>query len=212
MFHAEMWGGRDAARAGDEEPTASAERQVELVTTLFRELFQSEQSAVEHPRIEAERLGEVAPARIMGAVSAHAGSMLREIQALAVERELLAVEGGRAVGSAFSTLRQCLGDLFLSHEKSYRGTLLGMRHGIDLVTLLQQVATEGGDVSLAVWCGHWLEERRALVEKAADELAWFAAHPKRAMRPVNDSPIAYGIQALVRGVELVAGRLRARTG
>lgn len=211
MFHTERSGGRDAAPAGDEESQAGAERQDEFVRTLFRELFQSEQSAVEHPRIEAQRLGEVPPARIMCAVSAHADSMLPEIQALAVERELVAVEGGRAVGSAFSALRQCLGDLILSHEKSYRGTILGMRHGIDLVTLLQQVATEGGDVSLAAWCGQWLEERRPLVERAADELAWFAAHPERAMRPVNDSPIAHGIQAAVRGVELVAGRFRART-
>ena len=205
-MHTETSAGSAATRPGHGSPRARAAQQIELVTTLFRELFQSEQSALEHPRVEAQRLGDVPPAAPMYAIAAHAESTLPEIRALAAERELPAVEAGRAFGSAFSTLRQYAADLLLSHEKSYRGTILGARHGIDLVILLEDVATEAEDPLLAAWCGGWLEVRRPLVERAAGELAWFAENPDLAMRPVNDSPLAHGIQAIVRGVELWVGR------
>lgn len=180
----------------------------EVLTNLFRELFQTEQSAVSHPRVEAERLGDVPPAQAMLAVSAHAESALPEIQRLAKERGMVAVEGGKSVGSAFSVLRDSVGDLLLSHEKSYRGTILGMRHGIDLMELIQHVATEQGDLALVAWCRRWIEERRALVDATSRELAWFAMNLDRAVEPVKNSPLAHGIQALVHGVETIAEKLR----
>jgi hypothetical protein len=148
MQHTETTGAR-GARPGNGAPEERARHQIDLVTTLFRELFQTEQSAVDHPRVEAQRLGDVPPAGAMLAIAAHAERMLSEAQALARERDLPAVEGGRVVGSVFSALRQCLGDLMLSHEKSYRGTILGARHGIDLVTLLEHAAAQAGDAPLA---------------------------------------------------------------
>jgi hypothetical protein len=180
----------------------------EVLSNLFRELFQTEQSAVSHPKVEAERLGDVPPARAMLAVSAHAEAALTEIRSLAKERGMVAVEGGKAVGSAFSVLRDSVGDLLLSHEKSYRGTILGMRHGIDLMELIQYLAAEQGDPALAAWCGLWLEQRRALVEATARELSWFAMNLDRAVEPVKNSPLAHGIQAIVHGVEQIAEKLR----
>src|SRR5688500_10627933 len=69
----------------------------EVLTNLFRELFQTEQSAVSHPTVEAERLGDTAPGRAMMAVAAHAESVLREIRELAKDRGMVAVEGGKAI-------------------------------------------------------------------------------------------------------------------
>jgi hypothetical protein len=134
--------------------------------------------------------------------------VLPEIKELAKDRGMVAVEGGKSVGSAFSVLRDSVGDLLLSHEKSYRGTILGMRHGIDLVELIQYMAAEQGDPVLAAWCALWLEQRRALVEATARELAWFAMNLDRAVEPVKNSPLAHGIQALVHGVEQIAEKLR----
>lgn len=198
----------DSEMSGEREKGEPPTKGREVLTNLFRELFQTEQSAVSHPTVEAERLGDVAPAHAMRAVSAHAEAMLPEIRELAKARGMVAVEGGKTVGSAFSVLRDSVGDLLLSHEKSYRGTLLGMRHGIDLVELIQYLAAEQGDPGLAAWCGLWLERRRALVEAAARELSWFAANLDKAVEPVKNSPLAHGIQAIVHGVDQIAEKLR----
>jgi hypothetical protein len=198
----------DNATSGERRRPASDPKGREVLSNLFRELFQTEQSAVSHPRVEAERLGDIPPARAMLAVAAHAESVLPEIKELAKDRGMVAVEGGKSVGSAFSVLRDSVGDLLLSHEKSYRGTILGMRHGIDLVELIQYMAAEQGDPVLAAWCALWLEQRRALVEATARELAWFAMNLDRAVEPVKNSPLAHGIQAIVHGVEQIAEKLR----
>lgn len=178
------------------------------LANLVRELFQTEESAKDHPLIEAQRLGDVPPAEALRAVSAHARRALAELPPLVRRHDLPVSNGGRSVGAAFSAVRDHLADLMLTAERSYRGTLLGMRHGVDLVILIQSVARAEGDVSLANWCGHWLERRRPLVEAAAHELAWFAANPERAHMPAKDNPLAVGLQALVNGFERLAGRLR----
>ena len=49
---------------------------------LVHELFQTEQSAVEHPRIEADRLGDVPPALALREVSVHAARALAELPSL----------------------------------------------------------------------------------------------------------------------------------
>ncbi len=178
------------------------------LANLVRELFQTEQSAKVHPRIEAERLGDVAPSKVLLAIAAHAESALAELPPLVVRHNLPNSTGGKLVGAAFSSLRDHFVDLLLSSEKSYRGTLLGMRHGVDLVELVQYVAREEGDTSLTQWCATWLEKRRPLVEAAAGELAWFAANPDRAREPAKDNPLALGLQALVNGFEQIADRVR----
>lgn len=178
------------------------------LANLVRELFQTEESAKHHPMLEAERLGEVPPAMALRAVAAHARRTLAELPPLVRRHDLPVSNGGRRVGAAFSTIRDRLADLLLTAERSYRGTLLGMRHGVDLVILIQSVARMEGDTSLANWCDHWLERRRPLVEAAAQELAWFAANPARAREPAKDNPLAAGLQALVSGLEQLGARLR----
>lgn len=178
------------------------------LANLVRELFQTEESAKEHPMLEAERLGEVPPAVALRAVAAHARRTLAELPSLVRRHDLPVSNGGRRVGAAFSTIRNRFADLMLTAERSYRGTLLGMRHGVDLVILIQSVARMEGDGGLANWCDHWLERRRPLVEAAAQELAWFAANPARAREPARDTPLAAGLQALISGLEQLGARLR----
>ncbi|KYG10885.1 hypothetical protein BE21_58600 [Sorangium cellulosum] len=194
---------RDESGPQEESPKGRA-----FLANLVRELFQTEHSAKAHPLVEAERLGDVPPAHAMRAVSAHAKAVLSELPSFLGERGLPISAGGSAVGHIFSALRGHLADHLLNAEKSYRGTLLGMRHGIDLVELIQYVATAEGDTQLAAWCARWLSARRPLVEAAAAELAWFAARPARATRAAKDSVVAHLLQGLVNGAELAAQRLR----
>lgn len=178
------------------------------LSILVHELFQTERSAKVHPLVEAERLGDVPPAQVLRAVAAHAELALAELPPLVKRHQLPDSKLGRLVGSTFSALRDRMFDLMLTAEKSYRGTLLGMRHGVDCVALIRYVAREDGDQILAEWCDRWLERRRALVEEAARELAWFAANPDRARAPAKPNPLAVGLQALVQGLERMVGRVR----
>jgi hypothetical protein len=199
--------GAHKAGAPRERRQEQNKEECQFLTNLFRELFQTEQSARKHPRVEATRLGDAPPARAMEAVASHADTVLPELFAMVRERHLPAVEGAKKVGSMFSVLRNRVADLFLSHEKSYRGTLLGLRHGIDLVTLIQFTATSIGDAELAAWCARWMDARRPLVEAAAHELAWFAAHQDRAAEPVKQSAVGRTVQIMVHGVETIAAKL-----
>ena len=181
----------------------------EWLELLVPEMFQTEQSACDHPLVEAERLGDVPPARVLRAVAEHATVALAELTELMMRRDLPVSRGGQTVGAALSKIRDLAIDVLISSEKSYRGTLIGMRHGIDLVELTGAVAREHGDAEFADWCGQWLESRRPLVEAAARELAWFAANPERATDPARlDSPVARGLHAFIRGCQHLAERLR----
>jgi hypothetical protein len=179
----------------------------------MRELFQTEESAVSHPRVEAQRLGESSPpARAMLAVAAHAKEVLAELPRLARDHDLPVSTGGLAVGKAFSIVRDSFADLLLNAEKSYRGTILGMRHGVDLVELMRYLAQEEGDLEIEAWCSEWLARRRPLVEATARELSWFAANPDRAMAPAKGGALARTAQAVVQRVEQLAEKLRHRRG
>jgi hypothetical protein len=82
----------------------------------------------------------------------------------------------------FSNLRQWFADHLIDEERSYRGTLLGMRHGVDLVLLIRHAARVQGDPGLEGWCTTWLTERVPLVDEVAAQLGWFAATPKIALQ------------------------------
>lgn len=183
----------------------------ELLVSLMRELFQTEESAVSHPRVEAERLGESSPpGRAMLAVAAHAEEVLAELPKLARDHDLPVSPGGMAVGKAFSITRDAFADLLLTSEKSYRGTILGMRHGVDLVELMRYLAQEERDVEIEAWCSEWIARRRPLVEAVARELSWFAANPDRATAPAKGGALARTAQAVAQGVEHVAEKLRPK--
>lgn len=164
-----------------QEPVSeSARREQELLVSLTHELFQTEHSAEVHPRREAERLGDIPPAEALRAVSAHAHEVLQELPALAKKHGLPDSFAGQAIGEFFSDMRQLLADRLIEPERSYRGTLLGIRHGVDLVALMRQVARARGNGELAEWCATWLARRQPLVDAVAAQLAWFAQFPDQA--------------------------------
>lgn len=151
-----------------------------LLKSLTHELFQTERSADVHPQREAERLGDIPPAEALRAVSAHAHEVLQELPALAKKHGLPDSFAGQAIGEFFSDMRQLLADRLIEPERSYRGTLLGIRHGVDLVELMRQVARVRGNGELAEWCAGWLAKRQPLVDAVAAQLAWFAQFPDQA--------------------------------
>ena len=159
----------------------------DLLHTLFIELFQTERSADVHSRREAERLGNETPALALREVSAHAKEALVGFSDLAVRRGFSDTRGGVALGSLFSTVRDVLTDHLLDRERSYRGTLLGMRHGVDLVRSIRFIAEASGDAPLEAYCERWLLARTALVDRVAAELAWFARAPERALEGAKGS-------------------------
>lgn len=153
----------------------------ELLSRLVIEVFQTEESAKEHPRKEAERLGETPPGAAMLAVSAHAARALAELGAIAEGLGYHRKEGvGVTIGKTFSLVREAVVDRMLSQEKNYRGTLLGMQHGVDLFVLVEAAARRAGKTQLALFCARWLEERRPLVEAARAQVPWFAEHVDQA--------------------------------
>lgn len=153
----------------------------ELLRNLFVELFQTERSASLHSRREAHRLGDTPPAEALREISRHATAELPALRALAQDHGFPATEAGRSIGKLFSNLRNAIADRALSAERSYRFTLLGLRHGIDLVRMVRALARQNGDWPLIGFCDAWLEARVPLVEEACARLSWFAERPARAL-------------------------------
>ena len=153
-----------------------------LKQKLCRELSQSEHSAVAQPRREARRLGDTPPGDALRAISAHASAMRGRLDALLVERaSRRGVRIGAVVGELFSLARSLVADRLIDTERSYRGTLLGLDHGADIVRMLAAVAERDGDERLAVFCQDWLAGRLALIERARGELSWFVREPHAAL-------------------------------
>lgn len=176
------------------EPGGKPSARQKMIKRLGRELFQTETSARLHCRREAERLGDVPPARPLLAASRHANEALESMTEHTKRSELPLNIAGALVGVAFSTAREFVLDRLLSSELSYRGTLLGMKHGVDLVKMMNQLAQHEGDIGLTEWTDKWLREREPLVQEAEAQLAWFAnnveaasrvARPTFSLRPVT---------------------------
>lgn len=157
------------------------ESQKTLLDNLSRELFQTETSAARHCAREADRLGSTPPALALRAVAEHAQKVLEQLPGLAERNGMVVSKGGKVTGELFSQLRDKLADLLIDSERSYRGTLLGCRHGLDVVRLLLQVAVVLGNDELDNFCTAWLNTRSVLVQQLEDELAWFAKHPADAV-------------------------------
>lgn len=156
-----------------------------LLDTLVRELYQAERAAQRHGALEADRLGGVPPASAMRAVARDADAVLRELPALSRKLGLPVSPPGVSMGTLFSILRTTVADRLIDKERSYRGTLLGLRHGVDLVRLLRSAARTDKHKDLATWCGAWLERREPLVDEVAHHLTWFGRHPSQALAPVD---------------------------
>jgi len=154
-----------------------------LHAKLCRELAQSEHSARTHCLREARRLGDTPPARALREIAAHAEAMQPRLE-VAMRRtgQRTGLRLGRAVGALFSALRHALFDRMIDTERSYRGTLLGLRHGVDVMRLLRAVASREGDLYLEAYCEEVLAERIRLLGRAERALSWFAERPALALR------------------------------
>jgi hypothetical protein len=154
----------------------------ELLKTLTREFFQAEASAAQHCRREASRLGSVPPARALLAVATQAEQVLEALPKLARQHGLPIGAKDSALAALFSQARDKLGDFLFDSERSYRGTLLNCRHGIDLARLMRHTTNETADVALAEYLDEWIASRVVLVENLEEELAWFAKNPHEAQK------------------------------
>lgn len=154
-----------------------------LQAKLCRELAQSERDAQTHTLREARRLGDTPPAGALRAIAAHARSMQPRLE-VAMRRggQRIGLALGRTVAAVFSALRHAIFDRLIDTERSYRATLLGLRHGVDVMRLLCAVAGRRGDLYLAAYCDETLVERLALLQRAERALAWFADRPALALR------------------------------
>lgn len=152
-----------------------------LRTKLCRELAQSEHDAKLHTMREARRLGPVPPAVALRAIATHAEDQRPRFESL-MRRQPAGLQLGRAVGLVFSTLRHYLFDRLIDTERSYRATLLGIKHGLDVARLLREVAVREGDPAIVRFCDELLVERTLLVEDAEKQLVWFAECPQQALR------------------------------
>ncbi len=153
-----------------------------LLRSLTREFFQTETSAVKHCRREAERLGEARPAQPLREIAQQAEGFLRELPELTRRHGLPVSAGGVAVGALFSEGRDKLFDRLIRSERSYRGTMLGVRHGVDMVQVFAHATRMAGLTELTSFCERWLDARRPLVLRLEEELEWFAREPEKAMR------------------------------
>jgi hypothetical protein len=150
---------------------------------LTRELAQSEIDAALHTRREATRLGDIPPAHALLQIAAHADQTNPHLASLVEGRQPVGVRLGRFVGRCFSRLRHEISDRIMDSERSYRATLLGLKHGHDVARLLRDVCDHTGDAELHQLCEQLVIERGALIERAEAALRWFARHPELALQP-----------------------------
>jgi hypothetical protein len=167
-----------------------------LLDALTRELYQAEQSAMRQCLREAARLGTTPPGLAVRAVGVHADAVLRELPGLSRRNGLPTSQASKRTGAAFSGLRDKLLDMLVDRERSYRGTLLGCRHGLDVVRTTHHLASGLGNLDLDAFCSSWLNTRIVLVQRVEDELAWFAANPDEATTLAR--PLVAGLRARLR--------------
>jgi hypothetical protein len=153
----------------------------DLREKLSRELAQAEHSAMVHTDREASRLGDIPPASRMRAIGSNARHLKPRFEALVTLDQPIGVRLGRAVGEMFSAARHFVTDRILSTERSYRATLLGLRHGLDAARLLREVARVELDDELVAFCDDLIFQREQLLAAAEAELCWFATHASFAM-------------------------------
>ncbi|MEO8554675.1 MAG: hypothetical protein ABI678_32080 [Kofleriaceae bacterium] len=147
---------------------------------LCRELAQAERDARLHPRREARRLADGDAAQALTAIADHADGIEPVLLKL-LGRASIGVKVAHAVASVFSGVRHLLVDRMIGRERSYRMTLLGIKHGVDVARMLREVAMLNHDVALLKFCDLFLVERLCLLEDAEQAFLWFAENPDIAL-------------------------------
>ena len=151
-----------------------------LQAKLLREVSQSEHDAYLHTHREATRLGPCPPARAFEAISQHADGMRKRLQVL-MRGQSFGHALGILVADTFSNLRHYGVDRVLSRERSYRATLLGLRHGVDATHLLRFASRELGDDEITTFCDDLIVVREPSLVRAVAALEWFAQQPHQAL-------------------------------
>lgn len=153
-----------------------------LLRNLLHEVYQTETSAVKHCQREANRLGDSAPAQALLAVSKHAQEAMPALIDICRRAQLPVSAAGGMAGAFLSQFRDKLADRLIQSERSYRVTLLGIRHGIDLMRVVSATADAANELALEEFCQSWLGTRIVLAERVEEELQWFVRHPWHATR------------------------------
>lgn len=172
-----------SSHASGESEASAAETQrraQRMLRSLCRRLLQSETVVRLHCRHQAERLGQRPPAVALRAAALHAGQALKTLPGQAAPEQLPRSVAGTLTGTVVSTFQEAIVDRFISSERAYRNTLLGLREGIDLVRVLEELARLQSEPALETWCERWLEARTPLVLDAEVGLKWFAQHSDQA--------------------------------
>ncbi len=146
-----------------------------LLDKLLRELVRSEAHAIEHAPREARRLGAAPPVAALREVAAHAVEMRPRFDQLLDGHNLVSAKSG--IAATLSSLRHLVTDRMQDPERAYRGALLDLRHGLDVVRVLRDVARLDELFALIRWCDDWLSARRTLVARVEAQLAWFDEQP-----------------------------------
>ncbi len=147
-----------------------------LLDKLLRELVRSEQQAIDHAPREARRLGDVPPVQALREVADHAVALRPRFDQLLEGHGLTSAQ--KAVAATLAALRQLVTDRIQDPERAYRGALLDLRHGLDVVRVLRDVARLEELFALIRWCDDYLAARRTLVARVEAQLAWFAEQPQ----------------------------------
>lgn len=163
------------------EPESERRR---LLDKLLRELVRSEEQAVEHAPREAKRIGEAPPIDALRDVAIHALAMKPRLERVLRGHDLLPGRG--AITATLSSLRHLVTDRMHDAERAYRAALLDLRHGLDVVRVLREVARLEELFALIRWCDDWLPARRTLVARVEAQLDWFADQAFMPPRPSHE--------------------------
>lgn len=143
-----------------------------LLDKLVRELVRCETQAQELAPREARRIGESPPVAVLREIGAHSLQMRPRLVHVLEGHDL--VPAHQRLSATFTTLRQLVVDHIYDAERSYRGALLDLRHALDVVRVLREVARLEELFALIRWCDDWLVARRTLVARVEAQLGWFA--------------------------------------
>ncbi len=144
-----------------------------LLDKLLRELVRSENQAREHAPCEARRIGEAPPVAALREIALHAVMMGPRLTSVLEAHDV----GATAPAATFSRLRTLVPDRLYDAERAYLAALLDLRHGLDVVRVLREVARLEELFGLIRWCDDWLAARRTLVARVEAQLAWFGEQP-----------------------------------
>lgn len=149
-----------------------------LLDKLLRELVRSEQQAIDQAPREARRLGDVPPVQALREVAEHALALRPRFHQMIDGHHLASAKQGVA-----AALRQLVSERTQDPERAYRSVLLELRHGLDVVRVLRDVARLEELFALIRWCDDYLGARRTLVARVEAQLAWFAEQPTQPATP-----------------------------